>query len=122
MDNHADDVNLNPFELWLSASCTAQGGVPVPPDEYEDYCAMGPETSFKDASAAIAWLCEPRQRKRFPSLHRMAVDLLSIPAMSAEPERLFSECKRILTTIDTAYHSAPGNPYDPCYVTPKCSL
>jgi hypothetical protein len=26
----------------------------------------------------------------------MAVDLLSIPAMSAEPERLFSECKRIL--------------------------
>jgi hypothetical protein len=55
MDNHADDVNLNPFELWLSSSSTAPGGVPVPPDEYQDYCAMGPETSVKDAPAAIAW-------------------------------------------------------------------
>jgi hypothetical protein len=105
MDNHADDVNLNPFELWLSSSSTAQGGVPVPPDEYQDYCAMGPETSFKDAPAAIAWWCEPRQRRRFPNLHRTAVDLLSIPAMSAEPERLFSECKRILTTDRYTMHA-----------------
>lgn len=38
-----------------------------------------------------------RQRKCFPNLHRMALDLLSIPDMTAEPERLFSECKRIIT-------------------------
>jgi hypothetical protein len=66
---------------------------------------MGPETSVKDAPASIAWWCEPHQRQRFPNLHRMAVDLLSIPAMSAEPERLFSECKRILTTDRHSMHA-----------------
>jgi hypothetical protein len=67
MDNHADDVNLNPFELWLSSSSTAQGGVPVPPDEYQEYCAMGPETSFKDAPAAIACCVSPASAKDFPA-------------------------------------------------------
>jgi hypothetical protein len=33
----------------------------------------------------------------FPNLHRMALDILSIPAMCAEVERLFSQCKRIIT-------------------------
>jgi hypothetical protein len=66
---------------------------------------MSPETSVQDAPAAISWWCEPRQRQRFPNLHRMAVDVLSIPAMSAEPERLFSECKRILTTDRESMHA-----------------
>jgi hypothetical protein len=35
----------------------------------------------------------------------MAVDLLSIPAMSAEPGRLFSECKRILTPDRESMHA-----------------
>jgi hypothetical protein len=43
--------------------------------------------------------------QRFPNLHRMAVDFLSIPAMSAEPGRLFSECKRILTTDRHSMHA-----------------
>jgi hypothetical protein len=30
---------------------------------------------------------------RFPNLSRMALDILSIPAMSAHPERLFSGAK-----------------------------
>jgi hypothetical protein len=30
------------------------------------------------------------------TLHRMALDILSIPAMAAEVERLFSQCKRII--------------------------
>ena len=33
---------------------------------------------------------EPTQRVTYPNLSIMALDLLSIPAMSAEPERLFS--------------------------------
>jgi hypothetical protein len=102
-DTPAD--TMNPFELWLSSSSASSAGVPVPPDEYQDYCTMSPEASVQDAPAAIAWWCEPRQRQRFPHLHRMAVDVLSIPAMSAEPERLFSECKRILTTDREFMHA-----------------
>jgi hypothetical protein len=106
IDNQAEDVNVNPFELWLLSSSTpASGGVPVPPDEYEDCCGLGPEESVKDSPAAVPWWCEPRQRQRSPNLHRMAVDLLSIPAMSAERERVFSECKRILTIGRHSIHA-----------------
>jgi hypothetical protein len=37
------------------------------------------------------------KRKRFPNLHRMALEILSISAMSAEVGRLFSQCKPIIT-------------------------
>jgi hypothetical protein len=37
------------------------------------------------------------QQKNYPNLSRMAVDILSIPAMSAEPERLFSGAKIMIT-------------------------
>ena len=35
--------------------------------------------------------------KNYPNLRKMAVDSLSIPAMSAEPERLFSDAKLTVT-------------------------
>jgi hypothetical protein len=66
---------------------------------------MGPVTSIEDAPAAIEWWCQPSQRQRFPNLHRMAVDLLSIPAMNAAPERLFCECNRILTPDRHSMHA-----------------
>lgn len=40
---------------------------------------------------------ESRQGKRFSNLHRKVLDILSIPAMSVEVERLFFQCKRIIT-------------------------
>lgn len=43
------------------------------------------------------WWQETTQRKVYPNLSRMALDLLSIPAMSAEVERLFSSCKITIT-------------------------
>jgi hypothetical protein len=100
-DNPPEDDSLNVFERWLASGSTANAQ-----DEYQEYCAMGVEIAVPDnASGAIDWWCEPRQRQRFPNLHRMAVDFLSIPAMSAEPERLFSECKRILTTDRHSMHA-----------------
>ena len=39
------------------------------------------------------WWLEPTQQKNYPNLSRMALDVLSIPAMSADPERLFSGAK-----------------------------
>ena len=40
---------------------------------------------------------EPAQRTAYPNLHKMTIDILSIPAMSAEPERLFSGAKITVT-------------------------
>jgi hypothetical protein len=43
------------------------------------------------------WWCRPEIRAKYPRLHRMALDILSIPAMSAEPERIFSNAGVLLS-------------------------
>lgn len=67
-------------------------------DEYDRYCRepvieMDPDNPFDPRK----WWIETTQRKMFPNLLQMALDLLSIPAMSAEVERLFSSCKISIT-------------------------
>lgn len=40
-----------------------------------------------------AWWIETTQQSTYQNLSKLALDLLSIPAMSAEPEKLFSATK-----------------------------
>ncbi|RKK76034.1 hypothetical protein BFJ71_g17028 [Fusarium oxysporum] len=63
-------------------------------DEYERYCNSERVYGF---TSALAWWLEETQQKNYPNLSKMAVDILSIPAMSAEPERLFSGAKITIT-------------------------
>lgn len=42
----------------------------------------------------LAWWCRSEQRAHYPRLSQMAIDILSIPAESAEPERVFSGARR----------------------------
>jgi hypothetical protein len=63
-------------------------------DEYERYCRSERVYGF---TSALAWWQEETQQKHYPNLSKMAVDILSIPAMSAEPERLFSGAKITIT-------------------------
>ena len=58
-------------------------------DEYQSYIAA-PRIKAKDVRK---WWLEDTQQTLYPNLSKMALDLLSIPAMSAEPERLFSDTK-----------------------------
>ena len=46
---------------------------------------------------ALEWWCQDQQRKRWPRLSYMAIDILSIPAMSDEPERVFSGGRRTVS-------------------------
>ena len=46
---------------------------------------------------AYKWWLQPEQQKTYPNLSRMAIVLLSIPSMSAEPERVFSGARRTIT-------------------------
>ena len=43
-----------------------------------------------DVEDPRCWWLEENQQKVYPNLSKMAQDMISIPAMSAEPERLFS--------------------------------
>ena len=59
-------------------------------DEYTRYCKLPQVPGIKQG---YTWWLEPTQQKNFPYLSKMALDILSIPAMSADPERLFSGAK-----------------------------
>ena len=82
--------STNEFELWLSAVNTLNTTL----DEYEQYCAADRAFGF---DSPIDWWLEPAQQKAYPSLMKMALDILSIPAMSADPERAFSGAKITIT-------------------------
>ncbi|ODQ73394.1 hypothetical protein LIPSTDRAFT_3717, partial [Lipomyces starkeyi NRRL Y-11557] len=63
-------------------------------DEYTKYLLAPVLPEVTDPKS---WWLEPTQRKSYPELSIMALDVLSIPAMSAEPERLFSSAKITIT-------------------------
>jgi hypothetical protein len=69
-------------------------------DEYEQYCKAPVITINKEETEKFnprEWWLEPTQQRLYPNLSKMALDLLSCPAMSAEVERLFSNCKITIT-------------------------
>ena len=64
-------------------------------DEYELYCSIAP---LKPKSIQpVDWWRDEQQQAVYPNLSRWALDILSIPAMSDDPERLFSRAKHTLT-------------------------
>ncbi|KAI8402270.1 hypothetical protein FOFC_17577 [Fusarium oxysporum] len=83
-------TTTNEFLNWRNKHLQPSLGM----DEYERYCNSERVYGF---TSALAWWLEETQQKTYPSLSKMAVDILSIPAMSAEPERLFSGAKITIT-------------------------
>lgn len=63
-------------------------------DELNHYLDSPVESSVENA---LAWWGESAQRNQYPNLSKMAYDFLSIPAMSAEPERVFSGARRTIS-------------------------
>jgi hypothetical protein len=74
--------------LWIAAR-------PASGDEYEDYNSQ--ESYDPGKKGALAWWCQDTQRQRWPRLSYMAIDILSIPPMSDELERVFSAARHIVS-------------------------
>jgi hAT family C-terminal dimerisation region len=81
----------NDFKAWMKRNQKT----PNQEDEYTRYCAM--DCTF-DVDGRTWWQ-EKTQRTSFPVLSNLALDILSIPAMSADPERLFSSAKHLLSDL-----------------------
>jgi hypothetical protein len=64
-------------------------------DEFQDYYNREPYDIRK--MTALEWWCLDQQRKHWPRLSYIALDILSIPAMSDEPERVFSGARCIVS-------------------------
>jgi len=91
-DLEEDEEEVNTFIAWEKKHATAQ--ILDFQDEYEKYITAPIMPSIKDARK---WWLESTQQLDYPNLSIMALDLLSIPAMSAEPKRLFSRAKVTIT-------------------------
>jgi hypothetical protein len=63
-------------------------------DEFELYISQDPTLAVSQPVNLFQWFFE--RRETFPTLYQMALDTLSIPAMSAECERIFSRAKKLL--------------------------
>jgi hypothetical protein len=84
---------LDAFDrIALSLTAVAR---PASQDEFEDYNSL--ESYDPGKKGALAWWCQDTQRQRWPRLSLMAIDILSIPPMSDEPERVFSGGRRTVS-------------------------
>ena len=63
-------------------------------NEWSIFQAGGP---LKIECSPLSWWLQPQQQQNWPCLANMAVDILSIPAMSDEPERIFSGGRRTVS-------------------------
>ena len=64
-------------------------------DNQFDSFIYGTTIAMTREGGAINWWCD--ERNVYPELRQMALDLLAIPATSAEVERVFSSAKQLLT-------------------------
>ena len=64
-------------------------------DEYENYVNGDPTEIGKQSP--LEWWFEDIRQKQWPRLSHMAIDILSMPAMSDEPERIFSGARRTIS-------------------------
>lgn len=72
-------------------------------DEFEKFINSPP--GLMTTSTPLEWWCREEQRIEFPRLHQLAIDVLSVQAMSDDPERVFS-CARRTISWDRARLSA----------------
>ncbi len=84
----------NKFLQWMNK----KKGDPKIRDELDQYI-VDPLVLAEDLEGrtVLDWWLEPKQRTRFPLLSLMAIDIYSIPAMSSEPERVFSGAKHTIS-------------------------
>src|SRR6266487_4266195 len=80
----------NSFQKWAQQ----KKGSSIDQDEYAKYLLA---LVLLEVADPRSWWLEPTQQKSYPALSIMALDILSIPAMSAEPECLFSGAKITIT-------------------------
>jgi hypothetical protein len=78
------DMSARVFGEWVPQPET---------DEFEDFIQNAPV----QVDSAIEWWCQEAQQQRWPRLSQLAISVFSIPAMSDEPERVFSGARRTIS-------------------------
>ncbi len=78
----------NAYQAWINSKLAPVDSV----DEYSRYLG---DPALPHISDALSWWVQ--QRIQYPALATMAIDILSIPGMSDEAERVFSGARQTVT-------------------------
>jgi hAT family protein len=89
---HGKERDLSPFDK-IQAELSVKSD-PVIDNDFLSF--INATTTRLNNMKPIQWWCQEEQRTRYPRLHRMALDFLSIPPMSDAPERTFSCGRRTI--------------------------
>jgi|SRR6266850_1911255 len=85
---------LDDYDLMVRDMDLLSAGHEVGQDEYETYIS---QNLIHISGTALEWWLLDQQRKKWARLAQMAIDILSVPAMSDEPERVFSGARRTIS-------------------------
>jgi hypothetical protein len=88
-----DTSNLSQLERYQRKIQAKQRGRKGAQDEFDRFITAPAESI---TTPPLDWWLEPSQRRTYPALSRMAIDILSAMAMSAESERVFSAARRTI--------------------------
>jgi hypothetical protein len=88
-----DASNLTQYERYQRKIQAKQRRGKGAQDEYERFITAPAESI---TTPPLDWWLEPSQRRTYPALSKMAIDVLSAMAMSAESERVFSAARRTI--------------------------
>jgi hypothetical protein len=77
----------------LRNSVSVEISVSTDGDNFKSFI-QGQPIAINQQMTPLQWWCQAEQRQRYPRLHQMAIDILSIPSESAEAERTFSGARR----------------------------
>lgn len=81
------------YELLKQSMSVLDG--PGDEDEFEKFVNAQPR--HMTTKTPLEWWCREEQRLEYPRLHQMAIEVLSVPAMSDDPERVFSGTRRTIS-------------------------
>ena len=88
-----DTSNLTQFERYQRKIQAKQRRGKGAQDEFERFITAPAESID---TPPLSWWLESSQRRTYPALSKMAIDVLSAMAMSAESERVFSAARRTI--------------------------
>ena len=86
---------LNPSKNAFATQKKRYQLVPSVKDKYKRYYTA----NYTYKVNLRTWQLKTTQQVNYPNLSKLALDILSIPAMSANPKRLFSSAKLLITNL-----------------------
>jgi len=94
VDEEAEDMGPHKGNVLDRLQASLEVAISDTGAEDDFMCFIQQQATRIKPYTALQWWCHEDRRRQYPRLSQMAIDILSIPPESAEPERVFSGARR----------------------------